>query len=141
MPEVTMIKSGVHSIKGLRHVWKIENTCDVNVLRVESLLRIALLPFGEEKYNIYYEKDLSELNYSEKEIMNEVDYLAQFLKENEEFIFFWYEFTFRTGMLSLGMALISYQLNETEREKYERHLKKDYLPSIPADKIRNGEKL
>lgn len=141
MSEVIEIKSEVHSIKGLRHVWKIENSCDVNVLRTGTCIRVALLPFDKNKARIFYEKDVSELNYSEQVLKQEVDNLAQLLKGNDEFVKFWYEFTFRTGMLSLGMALISYHSNPKERERYEQHLKRAYRPNIPLEKIRNGERI
>lgn len=98
---------------------------EVIVRKVGETLEVYFRPHDRSKNIRVYTRNLSELNYTEQQFTDEMEYLFDLLK-NDDLVQFVYDFLESTGF-SLGMAFIAYSKQGEEREKYLKHLAQTFV--------------
>lgn len=98
---------------------------EVIIRKKNQTLEVYIYPLDRTKNGRVYTRDLSELNYTEQQFTDEMEYLFDLLKK-DELVQFVYDFLESTGF-SLGMAFIAYSKQGQEREEYLKHLARNYI--------------
>lgn len=119
------IKPKAITIKGKRYNRVSAEKFEVVVFRKAQKIELYIRPLDYSKNIRKYWRDLSELNYTERQFTDEMETLFENLKD-DDFVQFAYEFFESTGF-SLGMAFIAYSKEGAERANYIKNLKKNYI--------------
>lgn len=110
---------------------------EVVVRKENQMLEVYLRPIDRSKNIRVYTRDLTELNYTEQQFTDEMEYLFELLK-NDDLVQFVYDFLELTGF-SLGMAFIAYSKKGQERDDYLKHLSQTYIREEKKSTIYFGE--
>jgi uncharacterized protein YbcC (UPF0753/DUF2309 family) len=119
------VKLKAVTTKGKQYKLVSASKFEVVIRKNVQILEVYIYPLDRTKNARLYTRDLSELNYTEQQFTDEMEYLFDLLK-NEALVQFVYDFLERTGF-SLGMAFIAYSKQGQEREDYIKHLAETYV--------------